>query len=217
MDAEPRKVCIKCGVNALLNEFKPRRGGGLTRICRPCLARTAATRWEAAKCGHGRQRSRCHVCGGVGLCGHGRQRSQCRDCEGVGICEHGHQRGRCRSCAVDVVAFTVDEWIRSSRANDRKSGRFDADHHIDRDSLRSLIEESFDICHYKACQRPLQYRHRAADFATIERLDNAIGHIKSNCVIACQACNMRHKGPGLYEPLDAVAPDLLAGVVGIEL
>ena len=27
------------------------------------------------------------------------------------------------------------------------------------------------------------------DLATIERKDNSIGHIKSNCVIACMKCN----------------------------
>jgi len=217
MEAEPRKICIKCGVNALLDEFKPRRGGGLTRICRPCLARLAATRAAAKKCEHGHQRNNCRECKGVGICGHGRRRCMCRDCDGVGICAHGRLRGHCRSCAVDVGAFTVDLWVRSSRMNDRKAGRFNANHHVDRDSLRSLVEESFGICYYKACQRPLQYNHRAADFATLERIDNAIGHTKANCVIACWACNMRHRGPGLYEPLDAVAPDLLAGVVGIEL
>lgn len=29
--------------------------------------------------------------------------------------------------------------------------------------------------------------------ATIERLDNSIGHIKSNCVICCLRCNQMNK------------------------
>ena len=36
----------------------------------------------------------------------------------------------------------------------------------------------------------LQYIEYNETLATIERLDNNIGHIKSNCVIACKDCNI---------------------------
>jgi hypothetical protein len=49
-------------------------------------------------CAHGRQRSRCKKCGGVGICGHGRVRSQCRECGGASICEHGRVRSVCKEC-----------------------------------------------------------------------------------------------------------------------
>jgi hypothetical protein len=36
----------------------------------------------------------------------------------------------------------------------------------------------------------MQYTHSYDDdFATIDRVDNSIGHVKSNCVIACRQCN----------------------------
>ena len=46
-------------------------------------------------CEHGRQRSRCKECGGVGICEHGRERNQCKECGGASICEHGRRRHRC--------------------------------------------------------------------------------------------------------------------------
>jgi hypothetical protein len=50
------------------------------------------------QCPHGRQRSRCKECGGVGICEHGRRRSQCKECGGAGICEHGRIRHYCKEC-----------------------------------------------------------------------------------------------------------------------
>ena len=35
------------------------------------------------------------------------------------------------------------------------------------------------------------------DLATIERLDNSIGHIKSNCVLCCMQCNKSRKSNNL--------------------
>ena len=39
----------------------------------------------------------------------------------------------------------------------------------------------------------LQYTEYRNDLATIERLDNSIGHIKSNCVLCCFKCNLSKK------------------------
>jgi Recombination endonuclease VII len=51
-----------------------------------------------AKCPHGRQRSKCKPCGGVGICQHGRRRVRCKECGGVSICSHGRQRHQCKEC-----------------------------------------------------------------------------------------------------------------------
>ena len=43
----------------------------------------------------------------------------------------------------------------------------------------------------------LQYTEYQDDLATIERLDNSIGHIKSNCVLCCLKCNNLKKSNNL--------------------
>ena len=50
-------------------------------------------------CVHGRQKSQCKECGGVGICEHGRMKYRCKECRGVGICEHGKLRFACKECA----------------------------------------------------------------------------------------------------------------------
>ena len=50
------------------------------------------------KCTHGKQKSICKECGGVGICEHGRQKSHCKECGGSAVCEHGRQKSRCKEC-----------------------------------------------------------------------------------------------------------------------
>ena len=49
-------------------------------------------------CPHGRQRSLCKACGGIGICEHGRQRNRCKECGGSSLCEHGRRRSDCKEC-----------------------------------------------------------------------------------------------------------------------
>ena len=44
------------------------------------------------------------------------------------------------------------------------------------------------------CKIIMQYEEYRGDMATIERLDNSIGHVKSNCVLACKNCNNKNLG-----------------------
>ena len=88
--------------------------------------------------------------------------------------------------------MTIRGWISHSRTGDKKYDRFDANHFIDTDFLRGLVED-YELCYYKDCEKKLQYTDYSDDLATIERLDNAKGHIKSNCVLACKKCNNMKK------------------------
>ena len=56
--------------------------------------------------------------------------------------------------------------------------------------------EDYKQCYYGDCKDAdghgpvnLQYTEYQDDLATIERLDNSIDHIKSNCVLCCSKCN----------------------------
>ena len=69
---------------------------------------------------------------------------------------------------------------------------YDADRFIDKCFLEGLVEE-YKQCYYGDCEVNLQYTEYQDDLASIERLDNSIGHIKSNCVLCCLKCNKSNK------------------------
>ena len=73
---------------------------------------------------------------------------------------------------------------------------YDADRSIDKCFLKGLIED-YNQCYYRDCEVNLQYTEYQDDLATIERLDNSIGHIKSNCVLCCLKCNLSKKSNNL--------------------
>ena len=60
---------------------------------------------------------------------------------------------------MDPIEVTIRQWIRPT---DKKYERFDADHFIDTDFLRGLVQD--DDC----CQKKLQYTSYSNDLATIE-------------------------------------------------
>ena len=60
--------------------------------------------------------------------------------------------------------------------------------------------KDYKQCYYGDCKDAdglgpvnLQYTEYQDDLASIERLDNSIGHIKSNCVLCCLKCNKSNK------------------------
>ena len=65
---------------------------------------------------------------------------------------------------------------------------YDADRFIDKCFMEGLVED-YKQCYYGDCKVNLQYTEYQDDLATIERLDNSIGHIKSNYVLCCLKCN----------------------------
>jgi hypothetical protein len=88
------------------------------------------------------------------------------------------------------IEFIQKIMISNSRQSDKKNNRYDADNFIDKCFLEGLFEDSQN-CHY--CDVEFTYNEKCDTFVTIERLNNSIGHIKSNCVLACWHCNVRHK------------------------
>jgi hypothetical protein len=87
---------------------------------------------------------------------------------------------------------TVRNWIKHSRSSDKERNRFDIVNFIDKDFCRLLIQE-YPRCYYNDCNVELQYRNHNGTLATIERLNNNIGHIKTNCVLACLKCNLANR------------------------
>jgi len=119
-------------------------------------------------------------------CIHSKQKDKCKECSGVGICPHNKQKPSCKLCG-NPIHITILNMISSSKQKDKKINIYDESEFIDYEYLFNLIDISNDECYYCECQ--LQYINFTNNLATIERLDNDIGHNKKNVVISCRTCN----------------------------
>jgi hypothetical protein len=179
--------CNKCKVNLPITHFKVKRSGDLTKQCIKCLEYAENQR----KCACGKRRTTCVIHGGSAMCECGKRKSRCMIHGGSAMCECGKQRADCKVCN-DPIKVTIKSMIKNSRFSDKKYDRFDVYHFIDTDFLRGLIEDQPN-CYWSDCNTPLQYITYTDNLTTIERLNNSIGHIKSNCVLACKSCNCKRK------------------------
>ena len=142
-------------------------------------------------CKHGKYKYQCKECGGTQICPHNRQKSRCKECGGSQICPHSRRKDHCKKCS-DPIKVNIEQWIFSRRQYDKMRNIYDADRFIDKCFLKGLIED-YKQCYYGDCEVNLQYTEYRNDLASIERLDNSIGHIKSNCVLCCLKCNKSNK------------------------
>lgn len=141
-------------------------------------------------CEHGKQKYLCPACGGTSICEHGKQKHVCRECDGASICLHNKRKQQCKLCD-DSQKITINRMIKCSKKSDIKYKRYDANNFIDKCFIEMLMDESMQ-CHY--CKYEMQLITFNDTLCTIERLDNSIGHIKSNCVLACRKCNYSRIG-----------------------
>ena len=142
-------------------------------------------------CQHGKRKEYCKQYSDSKLCLHSRYKYVCKECSGSQICPHSKRKVYCKECS-DPIKVTIKQWISHCRHADKKYSRYDADRFIDKCFLKGLVED-YDTCYYPDCKIKLQYFHYQDNLATIERLDNSIGHIKSDCVLSCRACNFKRK------------------------
>jgi hypothetical protein len=189
-----RKKCNRCKMNMTLDKFNKKRDDSYMKICIECNIK-GRDNARANKCEHNRKKSTCRECGGGSICEHNRRKSICKECGGSQICQHNRIKSTCKDCS-DPIKVIIENWVTQSKKSDKKYNRFDIVNYIDKCFCKNLIEE-YPKCYY--CQCELQYVLYQGDLATIERLDNDLGHIKSNCVIACRTCNLRKIGSRLVE------------------
>ena len=195
--------CKECGGNSICSH------GRRKSQCKECGG--------SSICEHGRQKPCCKECGGNSICEHGRQKQTCKECGGSSICEHGRQKQTCKACN-NPKQITIKNMIRLSRQHDIENNRYDANNFIDKCFIHSLIDESTK-CYYWKVQ--IQFIEFNSTLCMIECLDNTIGHIKSNCVLACRTCNVSRVGQrnklenkiNVYnEPIDKIKPSLKCNI-----
>jgi len=203
---ESFRKCTQCKKNYELEHYQ--KGNKILKLCLKCR-NVAKKSCNKTKCVHGRQKphcfdcrgssichhnkrkQRCVDCGGIDICIHNKQKAYCRGCGGVGICQHNKHKFMCKECK-SPIHITILKMIRNSKNNDKKYNRYNEAEFVDYDYLFNLIDISNDECYYCECQ--LQYINYQHNLATIERINNELGHIKSNVVIACRTCNYSHVG-----------------------
>lgn len=192
-------ICPRCKTKRILNDFYNHKNI-LMKSCKYC--REYGKKWrernkdklkkqyEKNKCIHGTEKYVCKICDGSQICIHNRIRCRCRECGGSGICEHNRIRSQCKVCMniQQKIEYIQKKMISGSRCADKKYNRYDADHFIDKCFLEGLFEDSQN-CYY--CDIQFTYNEKCSTLVTIERIDNSIGHIKSNCVLSCYACNVK--------------------------
>ena len=87
-----------------------------------------------------------------------------------------------------------DRWekriIRDSKRYDLLKGIYDSLNLVDTEFLLSLNRKQQSKCFY--CDIPMaQHYRKKRNGLTLERLNVALGHIKSNCVLCCKSCNSK--------------------------
>ena len=125
-------------------------------------------------------------------CLHNKLKTRCIPCKGSSICIHNKRNDECRNCSNDPTHLLILKLIRNARYADKSKNYYNENNFIDYDFVDFIIQQSYDLCFY--CGKELQYIDNDHNLATIERLDNSIGHTKENCVIACRTCNLGHIG-----------------------
>lgn len=191
------KNCSTCGHMFTLDLFiSTLQKGRITKTCLNC--RDKNTKYNKInnkiKCQHDKRPSRCVLCFGSEICPHKKIRGQCIQCVGSSICEHNKQRFSCKICN-DPVEITLKKMITNSKTKDQKHNRlYDTDDFINTQFLYNLIGDPDDLyCAYYFCDTKLNFIGGPA-LASIERINNDLAHIKTNCVISCLSCNIKRVG-----------------------
>ena len=187
--------CLKCRCYRSEASFYNEKGRRL-KTCQTCRDRDRINR-ERTKCEHDRQRARCRECEGVYICKHDRQRNRCKDCNGVSICNHDRERTRCKICS-DPLKVTIKNMLTGAKKSDKKRNMYDVVNFVDYCFIENLLED-YTHCYYEDCKKELQIIEYNDSLATIERINNNLGHIKSNCVICCLSCNWARKSNATTE------------------
>ena len=139
-------------------------------------------------CGISKHQCKIHITVSICLCG--KLKSVCNIHGGNALCPCGKSKNQCK-IHNDSKRITINYMINGSKTRDKKLNLFDKNQFIDKQFLSNLLD-LYKNCIYCNCELNLDKRN--PQLATIERLDNSLGHIKRNCVIACFNCNVSRVG-----------------------
>ena len=95
--------------------------------------------------------------------------------------------------------------IRDSKSADMRNDRtWNEENYITEDFVKFLNEQQESKCIY--CKITMKYGkgqfRDVSNGLTIQRMNNSLAHIKSNCVLCCYKCNITHTRKSHQEILD---------------
>lgn len=136
-------------------------------------------------CKHIKLRSHCRICKGSSRCEHDRQRSRCKDCKGASICEHGNYRYVCKGCGGKGLCSHHIQ--KNTCSSCRPEGAFK---HYIRAALKRKYDFKITLEQFKALViKPCHYCGEQGNPRGIDRRNNKMGYIFSNCYPCCKVCN----------------------------
>jgi len=141
-------------------------------------------------CPCGKHKDYCKIHGGNALCPCDKRKYDCKIHGGSSLCPCGNRKLECK-IHNDAREITIKNMIINSKRRDEKNSLFDENQFIDKQFVSNLLD-LYQNCIYCNCK--LNFDKCNPQLATIERLDNSLGHIKRNCVIACFTCNVGRVG-----------------------
>jgi hypothetical protein len=184
--------CPRCKIEKNEQSFKSIRGKTLKYCsdCRETSRKYMAMNKALYQCVCVKPKSRCAIHGGASLCACGKQKNICAIHGGSALCECRKKRNCCKKCS-NPIPIMITNMIHSAKQSDIKYNRYDANKHVDKCFIQLLMEESTQCFH---CKIQMQFIENNNTLCTLERLNNRIGHVKSNCVLACRKCNYSNIG-----------------------
>ena len=94
----------------------------------------------------------------------------------------------------EIIKKQLNTKLQGYRSQDMLKHLFIADEFMDMENTIRILKECELHCFYCNEHVKVLYRHvREGCQWTLERIDNAQGHIKTNVVIACLSCNLRRR------------------------
>jgi hypothetical protein len=168
-----------------------------------CSLCKAAKNTSSKYCEHGTLKiSPCEECG-IEYCEHGSFKHHCTRCQTIKqddikskivvhddikikLCMHDIQISSCVQCR-DVLNILVRTMIINSKKIDVHNKLYDADRFIDKCFIEMTLYESRK-CHRCSCK--MQFAKNTNNLCTVDRLDQSIGHVKSNCILVCKKCTV---------------------------
>ena len=97
-----------------------------------------------------------------------------------------HARPEVQARASEQVKTNLNVLIRACKQRDVLKKRISD---IDHDWLKSSLDDQAQKCHYCQTTLSLCIRDRTLDQVSIDRKDNSLGYIKTNCLLTCLFCN----------------------------
>ena len=104
---------------------------------------------------------------------------------------------RARIRKENPLLVKIQATIRKSKQSDIQKNRYDETNYVDMEHLFKLMEIQEGNCVYCGVEMVIDDFTLSKDGVSLQRIDNSLGHIKTNCVMSCFKCNNTRMEEGI--------------------